>query len=259
MRKFFFYIFILTFFIIKVESNTALVDNNNFIAHAGGGIDNIKYTNSLEALSESIDQGFKYIELDINISKDNKLVFLHDWISFKKSIDFKNQNNNPLLYSEYLEAKIHNKYNVITLEKLNNFFFKNTELFLVTDKINNFEILTKNIKFMDRTIVEIFGKQNYLKSFFYNIPNKMLSTNLNFYDKIFIKLARVKYIAIHTSVVEKNRSYLENLVKNNINVFAFSSNNKKFMINNLNKTVSAIYTDFWDLKNGKCTFNCVTY
>ena len=112
---------------------------------------------------------------------------------------------------------------------------------------------------MDRTIVEIFGKQNYLRSYFHDIPNKMLSTDLNIYDKIFIKFLGVKYIAIHSSLIDKNRLYLEKLIKKNIKIFAYSSNNPKFILKNLNKTVSAIYTDFWDLKNGLCNFNCVTY
>ena len=36
-----------------------------FIAHAGGGIENIKYTNSLEAINQSIRLGFKIIEIDL--------------------------------------------------------------------------------------------------------------------------------------------------------------------------------------------------
>ena len=105
MKKIFICLSFMFLFTINGETNTALTNNDNFIAHAGGGIDNLKYTNSLESLLKSIKQGFKFIELDINISRDNKLVFLHDWKSFKKYIGFKNHDGTPLLYKDYLTSR----------------------------------------------------------------------------------------------------------------------------------------------------------
>lgn len=259
MKKIFIYVFFFILININVQSKDLNINNNNFIAHAGGGIDNLKYTNSHEAVLKSIKNGFKYIELDIHVSKDKKLVFLHDWLSFKKSINLAKLDNNPMLYEDYVKSKIYNKYNVITLEKLKSIFDKNKDLILITDKIAEFDTLTDNIPFMERTIVEIFGRQNYVKSFFYKIPNKMLSTDLNEVDKIFIKILNVKYIAIHSSKVEKNQEYLERIIKRGVKVFAYSSNNENFILRNINKTVSAIYTDFWDIKKKKCSYNCVTY
>ena len=259
MKKLLTYICFSILIISNSQSKDLIMSNYNFIAHAGGGIDKLKYTNSLEAISKSIKNGFKYIELDIHVSKDNKLVFLHDWLSFKKSTNFAKLDNNPMSYDDYIKSKIYNKYSVITVEKLISIFDKNKDLILVTDKIGDFDILINNIPFMERTIVEIFGKQNYLRSLFHKIPNRMLSTDLNSNDKIFIKILNIKYIAIHSSKVDENKEYLKKLVKKGVKVFAYSSNNENFILKNINKTVSAVYTDFWDIKKKNCSYNCVTY
>lgn len=49
-----------------------------FIAHALGGIDGKKYTNSLEALNEGYDNGIKLFEVDLSMTSDNVMVARHD-------------------------------------------------------------------------------------------------------------------------------------------------------------------------------------
>jgi glycerophosphoryl diester phosphodiesterase len=49
------------------------------IAHAGGGIAGLSYTNSLNALNHSYDLGFRYFEVDLNTTTDDQIVILHDW------------------------------------------------------------------------------------------------------------------------------------------------------------------------------------
>lgn len=62
---------------------------NNFVvlrvAHAGGAVYGLTYTNSLEALNHNYAKGFRYFELDFNYTRDGNLVCLHDWDKvFKK-------------------------------------------------------------------------------------------------------------------------------------------------------------------------------
>ncbi len=59
-----------------------IVNSGGLIAHAGGGINGLKYTNSLEAMEQSIEHGFKMIELDLLISSDRRIVAVHDWNRF---------------------------------------------------------------------------------------------------------------------------------------------------------------------------------
>ncbi len=49
------------------------------IAHAGGRVDHLTYTNSLEALNGSYQKGCRVFELDFEWTSDKELVLLHDW------------------------------------------------------------------------------------------------------------------------------------------------------------------------------------
>ena len=55
----------------------------NFIAHAGGGINGLTYTNSVNAIEQSILNNFKLIELDLLITEDKMIIASHDWKSFR--------------------------------------------------------------------------------------------------------------------------------------------------------------------------------
>ncbi|MBI2444745.1 MAG: hypothetical protein HYV42_05935 [Candidatus Magasanikbacteria bacterium] len=49
------------------------------IAHAGGSVNGLRYTNSREALETSYAEGFRWFELDLEVTSDGELVLLHDW------------------------------------------------------------------------------------------------------------------------------------------------------------------------------------
>ena len=53
--------------------------STKLIAHAGGAIDGHVYTNSKEAVLNSINNGSKYIELDFSLTSDSELVCVHRW------------------------------------------------------------------------------------------------------------------------------------------------------------------------------------
>lgn len=65
------------------ESSSEVIDrilsSCSLIAHAGGGIDGVKYTNSKEALLQSIDTGYRLIEIDLLVSSDGEILGAHDW------------------------------------------------------------------------------------------------------------------------------------------------------------------------------------
>ncbi len=50
-----------------------------WIAHAGGAVDGMPMTNSLEALDASYGRGFRWFEIDLCWSADGRLVAIHDW------------------------------------------------------------------------------------------------------------------------------------------------------------------------------------
>lgn len=49
------------------------------IAHAGGGIHNKRYTNTIEAMDLNLEKGFSLFEIDFIWTSDGEIVCLHDW------------------------------------------------------------------------------------------------------------------------------------------------------------------------------------
>ena len=236
---------ILIYFLIFVNFSYTK-ENDYIIRHAGGSIDGKIYTNSLEAFQKSIKEGYNYIELDLQISSDNKIVFTHDWSVFANQT---NSNNfGPINYEEYLTKKIFNKYSTISHNKINQLMEENTDLFIITDKINDYKLLEETFSNIDRVIIEIFGAKNYFQSFFYKKitdKNRLFSTHLSFKHKSFITALNIKQIAIPCSIVNKNISFLKKYIKKGKDVFCYTLNEKKefdYLIRN--KLVTKIYSDF---------------
>ena len=237
-------------------------NNYRFIAHAGGGIENKIYTNSLEAIQNSIKNGFKLIEIDLIETRDGFFIGGHsDWKSFKKKIFSENKNidNKPMLLEEVKKIKIFNKYTPITIDEINNIFSKNKELILFTDKTNNFKKILRDFKFdKNRIVVEVFGRDNYFLAIEEGIVNPMFAANSNDYD--FILDNGIKLISAHSSDVKSNRGKYKKLLKKGVIIFTYTSNNENFINNNLNITSTGFYTDFWDIKNNNCSSKeCKTY
>ena len=83
--KFLFGILLFNFQIVDVFSKDNIFhEKKNLISHAGGFIDNHAYTNSIEALQNSISKGFYMIELDLRLTSDNVFVALHSWKDIEK-------------------------------------------------------------------------------------------------------------------------------------------------------------------------------
>lgn len=70
--------------ILSEKASLSLQNNDKLIAHAGGSINGITRTNSLEVLNHNDQLGFKIFELDILKTSDNVYVAAHDWESWKK-------------------------------------------------------------------------------------------------------------------------------------------------------------------------------
>ena len=238
--------------------------NYRFIAHAGGGIDDLKYTNSLEAVNKSIKDNFKLIELDIRETLDNIFVGVHEWKEFKEITNTKKQdenelNNEALLLNEFKKKKIYKKYTPLDIISINDIFRKNNELILLTDKTNNFRKLNSDLNFdKKRIMVEVFGKKNYFKSISEGIINPIYSFNHKDYD--FVIKHKIKIISAHSQDIINNSQIYKKLVENNVMVFMYSSNESDFINNNLDILFTHVYTDFWNINSAKCISNeCMTY
>ncbi len=94
------------------------------ISHAGGGIQNTSYTNSLEALSNTLNNKQKVVELDFKFTKDGTLVCIHSW---------KDINGKSLKKSAFLSSKIKKNFTPMTAETALNMLIKSGNTYLVVD------------------------------------------------------------------------------------------------------------------------------
>ena len=249
------------FFFIKVFF--FLIINNcysapNFIAHAAGGINGHTYTDSVVAFKNSILLGFKYIELDLQLTADNKLFALHEWedlIKLEKSnlvISRINKvrelhKNNQLKEKDLIEINKYLTYPII-LEKDIMYFLKNyPDIYIVTDKIQNYKKLENFFYgYTHRVYIEINNKLNYVISLFYNIENRMLFIkNLNFKNQFFLGLFKVRNVVTSYDYLSKKNflQKLENIKKKQLRIFIFTINDRENFLK-IKNIADFIYTDF---------------
>jgi glycerophosphoryl diester phosphodiesterase len=226
------------------------------IAHAGGKIDNYIYTNSYQAVLNSIKNDIKIIEIDLRLTSDDVFVGIHSWDDIEKIL------NNKISSSEkkYFEKKIINnnfsyqdinklnfflKYKIIDEFDINQIFKNNPDLILVTDKTNDFKKINMKFDFNDRIIVEIFGPINFFKSLFYKFKKKVFASDLSFVHKLFINIFGISSISVDYNLLQNddNVEFIENYISKNNEVFVYTVNDKKIIQKLIPKFATYIYTD----------------
>lgn len=135
-------------------------DNENaYIAHAGG-VYPFVYSNCKEAVEDALKRGFKFIELDLLPTDDGQLIAAHDRTSFGILTSTLFVGPRKLLAAEADRLKILNKFTVLTGKDIYRIMQENPQMILVTDKINDYELLLKEIPLPERMIVECFSVED---------------------------------------------------------------------------------------------------
>lgn len=131
------------------------------IAHGGGVYQGYETTNSVEALHHAIKNGYKIIELDMELSSDHKIIMLHDWD--RTAMHYFGTNfPRKLSQSQFMQLSVYGALEVLTFDKLAVILKKNPDIRIVTDtKGDNLELLTvikeKYPNLIDRFIPQIYG------------------------------------------------------------------------------------------------------
>ena len=217
------------------------------IAHAGGGIDGQTYTDSREAVEASISKGFKFIELDLLLTTDNALVAGHDWKELNRLLGLSGEE--PRNLAEVKERRILNKYTPLDAQGINDIFLKHPDVYLVTDKLDDFEQLTAQLTIpRNRLLVEVFSYTDYVKALLRGINYPMLCfwkkekfDRLRY--KLLFALGRIRMITIPAKIIPEAEKELSALLKSGVKIFAFSSDDVPFMQKYINKCVTGFYTD----------------
>lgn len=109
----------------------------SLIAHGLGGIDNVDYTNSLEAFKTNYDKGQRLFEVDFSITEDGRLAARHDWMGYLAT---KLQQNipaerldQPLTMREFKSYKILGKYTPLSLTDVFRIMQQYPDTYFITD------------------------------------------------------------------------------------------------------------------------------
>ena len=230
----------------KILKSRELDPSFNYIAHGGGKINNLIYTNSKEAVLKSIENNFKLIELDLHVSREDNIFAFHDFKRLKNACKFNKTISKDFQTKSLMKCK-NRYYDNLTLlneNEINNIFSNNQNLILVTDKIKNFSILKLKFSFTERMIVEIFSIKDYIISKLIRIKHPMYNFKGSKKDKIFISIFRPKFISLHVNDALLHKEYIRKLyLKNKTLIYAYTSNDKELNNILINNLVHGVYTD----------------
>lgn len=116
------------------------LSHETIIAHAGGHVDSLTYTNTLEAMNDSYNRGIRFYELDFEWTSDNKLVCIHDWDQtwnkyYLQGIQIPN-------WKTFLQTKMINNMKQMDINILATWMKSHKDCYVITDvKRNNITAL----------------------------------------------------------------------------------------------------------------------
>jgi len=241
----------------KISVGYALYQNdtNRYIAHAGGMIDNLTYTNSLEALNVNYTKGFRLFELDIIKTTDGKFVAAHDWEHWAKIANYKG--NLPVTNEEFLKHKIFGTYTPMDMKKINTWFKEHKDAILITDKINEPKEFSEIFVDKKRLMMELFSLEAVKEGIEAKIKSSMPAQNVVDAlegDKVEkLKQLGVGNIAVSRRYIAPNIKLLKELKENNIKTYVYHLNidlgkDENYVVKYELDNIYGIYADNWNFE-----------
>src|SRR5690606_19335972 len=118
---------------IMIQDKTTVPCNHYaLIAHAGGGIDGLDYTNSEEAIKGSYKNGFRLFELDVTLSENGTAVVRHDWDDRYGQESFSREGQ-PLSYSDFMNSKYYGKYTPMDIPSVVKLMRRLDDIYVIID------------------------------------------------------------------------------------------------------------------------------
>ncbi|GAB6011612.1 glycerophosphodiester phosphodiesterase family protein [Viscerimonas tarda] len=216
------------------------------IAHGGGGINGQIRSNSREAVELSVKNGYCFIELDMQITKDGHIAAVHFWSDLYEQTGLEGDTI-PLSSADFKLRKIQGYQHTLLGNDIKE-LFPDTVRYLVTDKIKDYDLIIKEIEVdKNKLLVEVFSYPQYLDALQKGIKYPMLNT-INFqklrkYSPLLIA-KKIKMITVPVEMISSCEKELRFLHKYGVTIFAYTSNDKDFILKHGGKTVSGFYTDY---------------
>ena len=129
---------------------------DRYIAHAGGAIDGHAYTNTKNvALDQNYEKGFRFFELDIIQTSDDKYVAAHDWNMWSRFTEYSGEL--PPTLEEFKKHTIYGDYITLDMQGINDWFAEHADAILVTDKVADPMRFANQFIAKERLIMELFS------------------------------------------------------------------------------------------------------
>lgn len=233
------------------------------IAHALGSVDGRCGTNSLEALEESYERGFRVFEADIILSSDEALVLRHDFESDSYYNFEQHMDDTPVMSkNEFLNTSINGIYTPMLFETLIDFMDSHKDIYLVTDTKNIDEKTIKKQFSMIKSIVDRKNPELYERIIvqLYNYEMKAIIDDICKFENYILtiyQMANVDYnrlgrycnkngIAVVTMPVERvKKEHSDILHSYGVSVYTHTVNRIKLIESlHLYHNVDGFYTDY---------------
>lgn len=143
---------------------SAFREGPEFIAHAGGKIDGAIYTNSREAIEQAIRLGHRFIEIDMKATIGGELYGCHSKREFNARTGRKWLGHIPITVNMVKSVKIDGKFTPIFLREIYDILKKHPEIYLVTDKVTDYDAIIEQFPLPDQLIVETFEQNQYYEA-----------------------------------------------------------------------------------------------
>ena len=146
--------------------------------------------------------------------------------------------------------KVNGKWDPISAENIRHLMERYPNWMLVTDKIQDFDLLLKEVPFPDRLVVEVFSVEDYVRALHCGIKFPMFSAKNVSYEKI-AEIYGFPIIAVNIRRMFKSperSKMLEDFVAKGVGVWGYyttfkQKDDKEFLRQNRGRTLSKVYTD----------------
>ena len=252
---------------VKAEVSEREFWDTKILRHAMGGIEDENgkhvYNNTVEALENSIKLGYKTIEIDLILTKDNKLVCSHGW-SYEtyKNTGVEYDSENPVMtYDEFMNTKIQGKYTTMDAETWLKYAISNPDIMweidfrTLDDKQANMtaiklkQLFRKNEYLLDRVMLQVGTKEMYnqfhkylktAKHYQYFIHKKELKIIDEIID--FCVNNKIESIAVNYKYMTKKR--VKKIHDANIKILCYTIDNIDLAQDMLNMGADCICSNF---------------
>jgi phosphoglycerol transferase len=158
------------------EIRNEALDTSRIIAHAGGAVEGVNYTDSLEALDASYGKGFRMFELDILETSDGHVVAAHDWPFWQKLSGF--EGPLPPTREQFLATPILGHLTPLDMDRINHWFREHPDAVLVTDKFDDPAAFAARFVDRGRLMMELFSLDSVKAGIDAGIRSAMPSQNV---------------------------------------------------------------------------------